>query len=211
MREAICPKCKKPLEAGFACCAEVRFMWRCRKCFKLTTAFAVPYGECLACGGELQMIPAGGPADSPSLCAVREAVQLELDSFQFYKLARDQARHWEQRAVLDRLYDAELKILHTLDQKHHVHLDPGMMQLAPEEESRLAQKLFRGICLSEHSGMQELYEASVAMERHTRDGLRKLQRRLPTSSDQQFCAELVAEGEAHISMLESELALAASL
>jgi hypothetical protein len=156
------------------------------------------------------MIPAGGPSDSPALCAVREAVQLELDSVQFYKLARDQARHWEQRAVLDRLYDAGLKILHTLDQKYHVHLHPGMIELTPEQEGRLAQKLFRGICLSEHSGVGELYGAAVAMERHTREALRKLQRRLPSSSDQQLCAELAAEDEARISLLESELELTAA-
>ena len=63
-------------------------MWRCRRCFKLATGFAIPYGRCRLCDGELQMFTDGYAPDAARLWAVREAVQAELDAFLFYKLAR---------------------------------------------------------------------------------------------------------------------------
>jgi len=180
-------------------------MWRCRRCFKLTTGLAVPYQKCLICGGEMQIIPAGGEADSAQARAVRQDIQLELDSFHFYKLARDQARHWEQRAVLERLYDAELKILHALEQKCHAHLEERVIELSLEEQNRLAQSLFRGICLSEHSGVKDLYDAALGLECHTRDQLRKLEAALPAGNEQKLCAELAAEEDEHVALLEDEL------
>ena len=92
-----CPKCRRPLAEGTICCADVRFMWRCRKCFKLTTGFAVPYGRCPLCDGELQLCASYDSPEAARLSAVREAVQAVLDEYLFYKLARDQARHWDQR------------------------------------------------------------------------------------------------------------------
>jgi hypothetical protein len=44
--------------------------------------------------------------EAERLWAVREAVQAALDAFLFYKLARDQARHWDERAVVERLCEA---------------------------------------------------------------------------------------------------------
>jgi hypothetical protein len=204
--KSICPKCKKALAPDAICCAEVHYTWRCRKCFKLAAGFALPYGKCPACGGELQMIPCGDPADSPHLRAIRQAVQLELDSFHFFKLARDQARDWEQRAVLERLYEAELKILYQLDQKFHTHLEQRVVELSLDEQNRMAHRLFRGICLSEHSGVRELYSAALEMERHTRDQLRRMEATLPLGGGQQLCKELASEEEEHVAILESELA-----
>jgi len=51
-----CPKCRRILEEDEICCAQVRYTWKCRKCHKLSTGFAVPYGKCFLCGGELEQI-----------------------------------------------------------------------------------------------------------------------------------------------------------
>ena|SRR5215470_2909552 len=86
MPDAACPKCHRRLPDGAICCAEVRCMWRCRRCFKLTTGFAIPYGRCRLCDGELQMFTETdiyGP-EAERLWAVRQAVQAELDAFLFY-------------------------------------------------------------------------------------------------------------------------------
>ena len=51
-----CPKCRRVVEEDEICCAQVRYTWRCKSCFKLTSGFAVPYGKCFLCGGELELI-----------------------------------------------------------------------------------------------------------------------------------------------------------
>ena len=204
--KSFCPKCKKALAPDAICCAEVLYTWRCRKCFKLAAGFALPYCKCQVCGGELQMIPGGDPSDSPHVRAIQQAVQLELDSFHYFKLARDQARDWEQRAVLERLYEAELKILYQLDQKYHTHLDQRVVELSLDQQNRMTHRLFRGICLSEHSGIRELYDAALQMERRARDQLRQMEATLPTGCGQQLCKELASEEDEHVAILESELA-----
>jgi len=99
-----CPKCRRTLDEDEICCAQVRYSWRCKSCFKLTSGFAIPYGKCFMCGGELEVIPGRDLGDSMQFRAIRDAVQFELDSFHFYKMARDKAATPEQRAVLERLY-----------------------------------------------------------------------------------------------------------
>ena len=113
-----CPKCHRVLEEDEICCAQVRYTWRCKSCFKLTSGLAVPYGKCFLCGGELEVIQGRDLGDSMRFRAIREAVQFELNSFHFYKLARDRARTPEQKAVLERLYEAELDHLHELEEKY---------------------------------------------------------------------------------------------
>ena len=209
MPHAACPKCHRPLPEGAICCAEVRCMWRCRRCFKLATGFAIPYGRCRLCDGELQMFTDTYAPEAERLWAVREAVQAELDAFLFYKLARDQARHWEQRAVLERLCEAEMSVLSELEKRYHPHLATRVLELELDEQSRLAQRLFRGIYLSDHSAVRDLYHAALAMERHSRDRFRILAERLPDSAERKVCAELADKDEAHVALLEAELGLLA--
>jgi rubrerythrin len=184
-------------------------MWRCRRCFKLATGFAIPYGRCRLCDGELQMFTDGGLPDAERLWAVREAVQAELDAFLFYKLARDQARHWDQRAVLERLCEAEMSVLNDLEKQYHPHLATHLLELPLDEQNRLAQRLFRGICLSDHSAVRDLYQAALAMERQTRDRFRVLAAQLPDGAERQVCAELADREEGHMALLEAELGLLA--
>ena len=86
-----CPKCRAVIEEDEICCAQVRYTWRCKSCFKLTSGLAIPYGKCFLCGGELEVIPGRDLGDSMRFQAIRDAVQFELNSFHFYKLARDRA------------------------------------------------------------------------------------------------------------------------
>jgi rubrerythrin len=209
MHHAACPKCHRPLPEGAICCAEVRCMWRCRRCFKLATGFAIPYGRCRLCDGELQMFTDGGLPDAERLWAVREAIQAELDAFLFYKLARDQARHWDQRAVLERLCEAEMSVLNDLEKQYHPHLATQVLELPLDEQNRLSQRLFRGICLSDHSAVRDLYLAALAMERQTRDRFRVLAAQLPDGAERRVCAELADKEDGHMALLEAELGLLA--
>ncbi len=200
-----CPKCRRVLEEDEICCAQVRYSWRCKSCFKLTSGFAVPYGKCFLCGGDLEVIPNRDLGDSMAFRAIRDAVQFELNSFHFYKLARDRASSPEQRAVLERLYEAELDHLHELEEKYHAHLDREVVDLSRNEEVLMANWLFRGIRVGESSGVADLYQAALEMERRTRDHFRKLARELPDGLERELCEELAAEEEEHVAMLEGEL------
>ena len=199
-----CPKCRSVVEDDEICCAQVRYTWRCKSCFKLTSGFAVPYGKCFMCGGHLEVIPDRDLGDSMRFRAIRDAVQFELNSFHFYKLARDKAGSPEQRAVLERLYEAELDHLHELEEKYHAHLDRSVVELSSNEENLLSNWLFQGIRV-EGSGVGDLYRAALEMERRTRDHFRKLARELPAGLEKELCAELAAEEEEHVALLEGEL------
>ena len=200
-----CPKCRRVLEEDEICCAQVRYTWRCRSCFKLTSGLAIPYGKCFLCGGDLEVIPNRDLGDSMQFRAIRDAVQFELNSFHFYKLARDRASNPDQRAVLERLYEAELDHLHELEEKYHAHLDREVVELSADEQTLLSNWLFRGIHLADASGIADLYRAALEMERRTRDHFRKLASDLPPGLEKDLCGELAAEEEEHVALLEGEL------
>lgn len=200
-----CPKCRKVVEEDEICCAQLRYSWRCRSCFKLTTGFAIPYGKCFLCGGDLEVIPTRELGDSMRFRAIRDAVQFELNSFHFYKLARDKAVKPEQRALLERLYEAELDHLHELEEKYHAHLDRSVVELSADESALLSNSLFRGIHVTADSGIADLYRAALEMERRTRDHFRKLVAELAPGLERDLCAELAAEEEEHVALLEGEI------
>jgi len=200
-----CPKCRRVVEEDEICCAQVRYSWRCKSCFKLTSGFAIPYGKCFLCGGELEVIPGRDLGDSMRFQAIRDAVQFELNSFHFYKLARLRATTAEQRAVLERLYEAELDHLHELEEKYHAHLDREVVELSLDEQKLLSNWLFRGIRVTEESAVRDLYQVALEMERRTRDHFRKLANDLPVGLEKDLCLELAAEEEDHVALLEGEL------
>jgi rubrerythrin len=200
-----CPKCRRVLEEDEICCAQVRYTWRCKSCFKLTSGFAIPYGKCFMCGGELEVIAGRELGDTMRFQAIRDAVQFELNSFHFYKLARAHAGSAEQRAVLERLYEAELDHLHELEEKYHAHLDREVVELSSNEQNLLSHWLFKGIHLSGESGVADLYRIALEMERRTRDHFRKLATDLADGLEKELCAELAAEEEEHVALLEGEL------
>jgi rubrerythrin len=200
-----CPKCRRVVEEDEICCAQIRYTFRCASCFKLTSGFVIPYGKCFMCGGKLELIQNRDLGDSMRFQVIRDAVQFELNSFHFYKLARDKAVTPEQRAVLERLYEAELDHLHELEEKYHAHLDRDVVAtvLSATEEALLATWLFRGLSVA--GGVAELYQVALEMERRTRDHFRKMARALPPGLEKDLCEELAAEEEEHVALLEGEL------
>jgi rubrerythrin len=200
-----CPKCHRVLEQDEICCAQVRYTWRCKSCLKLTTGFAVPYGKCFMCGGPLEVLEGRELGDSMRFRAIREAVEFELNSFHFYKLARDRAQSLEQRAVLERLYEAELDHLHELEEKYHAHLDRETVKLSADHDKLLDNWLFKGLRVDSKTGVKDLYEIALEMERRTRDHFRKLANELPAGLEKDLCGELAAEEEEHVALLEGEL------
>src|SRR5574340_825237 len=160
-----CPKCHRVLEEDEICCAEVRYTWRCRSCSKVTAGFAVPYGKCFMCGGELEVIPNRDLGDCMRFHAIHDAVQFELDVFHFYKLARERARTPEQGIVLEHLYEAGLDHLHELEERYHASVAPEMEGLAADEEKLLSDWPFRGIRVREDAEIADLYRVALEVER----------------------------------------------
>ena len=80
-----------------------------------------------------------------------------------------------------------------------------MVELSANEQTLLSNWLFRGINVTEDSGVVELYQAALEMERRTRDHFKKLARELPAGLESELCEELAAEEEEHVAMLETEL------
>ena len=62
-----CPKCHAVLEQDEICCAQVRYTWKCKSCHKLTSGFALPYGKCFLCGGDLEVVEGRELGDSHAL------------------------------------------------------------------------------------------------------------------------------------------------
>jgi rubrerythrin len=157
------------------------------------------------CGGELEVLENREMGDTMSFQAIRDAVQFELNSFHFYKLARDQAKSPDQRLVLERLYEAELDHLHELEEKYHAHLDREVVELSQNEQALLSNWLFKDIQVSGDAGVRDLYQAALEMERRTRDHFRKLAADLPAGLEKELCGELAADEEEHVALLEGEL------
>ena len=138
------------------------------------------------------------------LASVREALQLELNSFHFYKLARDRATNPQVRAVLEQLYESELDHLHELEAKYHAHLDPAVIDLNAGAEKLLADWLFRDVKLGDDTSVKGLYQTAIEMERRTRDHFQKLAKQA-RGLERDLYQELAAEEEEHIAMLESAI------
>ena len=136
--------------------------------------FALPYGKCFLCGGDLAVVERRELGDPMRLGAIRDAVQFELNAFYFYKLAREQAVKPEHRLVLERLYEAELDHLHELSEKYHAHLDASVTDMSPEAEKLLSGWLFRDLTVSDDSSILALYQSALEMEQRTRDHFRNL-------------------------------------
>jgi rubrerythrin len=198
-----CPKCHAVLEEDEICCSQVRYTWKCKQCHKLSTGFAVPYGRCFLCGGQLEVIEGRDLGDSMRFQAIRDAIQFELNAFHFYKLARDRAQSPEQKAVLERMFEAELDHLHELEEKYHAHLDRSVVELSANEETLLGNWLFKDISVD--GGLRDLYAAALEMEKRTRDHFRKLAAELPDSLEKDLCQELASEEDEHVALLEGEM------
>jgi rubrerythrin len=85
-----------------------------------------------------------------------------------------------------------------------------VVELSADESKLLSNWLFRGIRVAQDSGVRDLYQAALEMERRTRDHFHKLARELPEGLERDLCEELAAEEEEHVALLEGELEQLAS-
>ncbi len=200
-----CPKCHQVIDDDSVCCAEVKYTWKCKSCGKLSTGFVVPFGRCFLCGGENEVVEGYRGARSDQVAIVQEAVQYEIDMYQFYRLGLQRTSDAQLRAVLEELYHKEEDHLDELEQKYHVHLDPDLRRL-PEKAGRLVSEwIFKGIDFENQEGhVLAVYEKAIAMERRTRDHFKARSDAAHPGPEQEIYRELAAEEEEHVSLLETE-------
>jgi rubrerythrin len=202
-----CPKCRRVVAEDVVCCADLVYTWKCVRCHKVSTGFAIPYGTCFLCGGDLRVV-AGHEFDDPmKVKPIRDAVQFELNTYHFYRLALAKATDPILRAVFEQLYQNEIDHLHLLQERYHTHLDDDVLDLRPDADALLAAALFSGIDVTEtRGGAVALYDKAIEMERRTRDHFRGLANGLPDGPEREVCLELAAEEEEHVALLETERA-----
>jgi rubrerythrin len=200
-----CPKCREVVPEDLVCCADLVYTWRCASCHKVTSGFAAPYGKCYMCGGDLVIVKGRELDDPMRVRPIRDAVQFELNSYHFYRLALQKVREPTLRAVLEQLYQHEVDHLHLLQDRYHTHLEDGVLDLRPDADALLSDQLFHGLDLTDSlSGPLGLYDKAIAMERRTRDHFRALSQELPEGAEKEICLELAAEEEEHVALLDSE-------
>jgi rubrerythrin len=200
-----CPKCHQVIDDDDICCLDVKYTWKCRSCGKLSNGFVVPYGRCFLCGGENEVLQGYQGAQPEQVEIVREAVQYELEMYHFYRLATEHTTNSQLRGVLEELYQKEQDHLAELEQKYHVHLEPEVLTPAESTERLMSLWIFQGIDFTdpgEH--VLAVYDKAIAMERRTRDHFKRRAESLPPGPQKDIYAELAAEEEEHVSILETE-------
>jgi rubrerythrin len=200
-----CPKCREVVAEDVVCCADLQYTWKCQKCHKMSSGFAIPYGKCFLCGGDLKVVEGYQLEDPMKVRPIRDAVQFELNAYHFYRLALSKTEHETLRAIFEQLYQHEVDHLHTLQERYHTHLDEEVLNLRPDADTLLSEELFSGIDLADpEGGPLALYDKAIEMERRTRDHFQSLARLLPAGPEQDICLELAAEEEEHVALLETE-------
>jgi glutamate synthase (NADPH) small chain len=200
-----CPKCHQAIESDSVCCVDIQYTWKCKSCGKLSTGFVVPFGRCYLCGGENE-VTQGYSGVQPELVAiVQEAVQYEVDMYNFYRLARERTSDKVLGAVLEELYHKEEDHLAELEKHYHLHLDPDLLKLPEQKQRFFADWAFRGIDFKNAEGhIPQVYDKAIVMERLVRDRYLASAAALPAGAQKEIYRELAAEEADHISTLETE-------
>ncbi len=141
----LCPKCHQPLaddaDESYICCAGAPMQWHCVQCGKVSEGFALPYGRCPYCSGELELRGEGETlADNDaSRAAIRMAFEIELGGRAFYQRAAADSQDPELRALFSRFAIMEGEHMETLSRRYHVDIPDPMQEFRLELAAIYAQ------------------------------------------------------------------------
>lgn len=196
----ICPKCHDPLDEAGVTWTDVRFTWQCQACRKIVDWFMVPFERCTLCGGKMYPVSEKSLPDPVMLEALRTALQMEMLSYNMYRLLDGREGARDRRELLARLMQAEKAHFETLSNRYHIH-DP-LERDKPTEDLILAW-LNQGVDLSAGDGVPGLFAKAVAMEKKALDFYLGLARIAPSVRQRDLYLELAAEEREHAASLET--------
>lgn len=198
-----CPKCGQPVDEDYVCCAGVEFQWKCLSCQKRNRGFALPFGRCALCGGELVRVDDKGPSDDAGGSALREAFEIEISAFHFYRRLAEAVDDPETSDFFKELSEMEREHATELQEKYHLHLDNE--EIFRDTGHPLPQPFFEDLRFFADTGdIRRLYESAIALEKKTLDFFTKKAQELSGMKVKELYLELAAEERNHISLLESE-------
>ena len=108
--------------------------------------------------------------------------------------------------MLERLYEAELDHLHELEEKYHAHLDREVVELSADEQNAALQ-----LAVPRHPRHRRIRGRGPVPGRarngapHARPFPEAGRANCPRAWNSDLCAELAAEEEEHVALLEGEL------
>ena len=195
---ATCPRCHRPVDDDDegVCCAGSLLAWKCTSCDKRSEGFAFPYGRCMACGGELDLVDPPAVNDQVR-DAIRKAFEIELGGRDFYVAAAAHTTDDALRDTFERLATMEGEHIDTLVRRYHLpppadadgNLHPGMLQAGGSREPTDPADLL-GMALELERRAEEYFRERIAGA-------------APAAAD--LYRELAAEEVEHIDLLISEL------
>ena len=201
----LCPHCGRPVAdddaADGLCCAGASGLWHCTRCNHTEEAFAIAYGLCPQCNGELTRVdtPRPGAASATAVEGVRMAFEIELGGRAFYQRAAADSTDPTLRALFSRFAVMEGEHMETLSRRYHIDAP------APSRELRVeAAALFAGI---EHRPQDpaNLFRIAIGLEqRAMRFFAERAALAGESSPTQRLYNELAAEEWEHAELLAGE-------
>ena len=196
-----CPYCHQTLEDDAVCCAGLTFTWKCKSCHKVTQGFAIPYGRCHLCGGELEVQERPTEYPEEVLTAIQQGLIFEANSHHFYRLAAQKTSDARMKEIFQDFAEKEIQHYETLSEKYHLH---DKLAIDENFDRLIMDYLFHGIDFNDAASLRTLYDQGIKMEERTRDFYLAQAEKATSPSVQEVYRELAAEEEEHKAILEAE-------
>ena len=201
----LCPQCQQPLaddaDGPYICCAGAPMQWHCLQCGKVSEGFALPYGCCPHCSGELEL---RGDDDAvadndASRAAIRMAFEIELGGRAFYQRAAADSRDPQLRALFGRFAMMEGEHMETLSRRYHVDIPD------PVQEFRLELAAIFAQVENRPQDPANLFRIAIALEQRAAGFFAsQAEQAGEGSAELQLYRELAAEEREHAALLETE-------
>lgn len=198
-----CPKCHQIVDEDYICCSGVEFQWKCQSCHKRSRGFAVPFGRCPDCGGELKRVEDNPASSWDRILALQEAFQIEVSSCIFYHRIAEAVDDPQLSDFFESLSAKEQEHAEELDAKYHLHL--VNKEVFKDSGRPLPEPFFDDLSFFANSGdIQKLFDCAISLEKTTlRFFLDKAEPMSP-GLEKELYLELAAEEREHIVLLETE-------
>ena len=199
----LCSQCHRPLvqdeDGTLLCCATTSLRWRCSQCAEVDEGFALPYGRCPHCGGQLLALDARHADAAAALHGIRTAFEIELGGRAFYQHAAAASTDPSMRALFSHFALMEGQHMEALARRYQVDVPAASPAFRLESAA-----VFAGV---EHRPQdpENLFRVAIALEQRAADWFADgAAKAAPGSEASQLYRELAAEEREHADRLRAE-------